>query len=1060
MYDFKLLKMRHIHTKLVICAALAAVPLVLNVSTAAAETGFSTAAAYNSNFNMPLSSMPEDDIQVSGNVVDEEGNPLVGVTVVMQGTSNGTISDIDGNFSINVSEEAVLVFSLKGYYSQQIEVNGRSALGEIVMIKDLVSDEVQLAYRKVNKDDLIGSVSYVNMEEIQKSNYTTNTLDNMTSYVGGFNGKTIWGMNTDNFSYYVVVDGVGRGLSGVENLLPSEIETITFLKGADAVALYGSQAAKGAIIVNTKRGEVKEGLEITARVNTGFNVAKSFPEYLSSAEYMTYYNQAAISDGGTAAYSDEEIYHHSVGNNPYRYPNIDYYSSDYVKKYYNRTDANVELVGGSERARYYGAINYWTEGDYLTVGDSKSNRTNRYSVRGNVDININSFISAYVNSNATFYDVNTASATNWWDKAATQRPNRPEHAAPLIPQSQIDPSATEALDLLSTTKNIFDGKFLGGTSQDKSTAFGDMYAVGKRKYTIRKFQFDAGMNFNLSSILEGLSFKTVMGMDFSTEYVSAFKNEYAVFVPEWADYNGQEYIVGLTKEGNDKRTGYQSIDDSKDRRMINVTGMFDYTRSFGNNNINAMVIASSAQETRDGEYHSTCDAHLGFHVGYNFAHKYFVDFNSALVHTARLAEGHRNAFSPSVTIAWDLAKESFLQGSFIDKLQLEGSASILNEDGDIVAKIGDNNKNYYLYEGEWKRSGYIFSWFDGVQAKGTDAVRGENLDLAMIQRKEVRAGIRSSFLKGMFTFNGDFFVNDMDGYIVIPEDDYPSHLKLFVPCINNNVVRRIGGDYEFTFNKRISEVDFSFGIFGTYYTTTRTKYKENEQEDYMKYEGHAEDRVRGYKCIGIFQSQEEIDNSPTQGLGSDVKPGDLKYADLNGDGTIDGYDQIFLGKTGGGQQGDWGAPSVVGLYINAKWKNFTFFLAGSGYFEQYKFKNWTNSSYYQLDETDKYSAIARNSWSENNPTAEYPRISSKANKNNFVVSDFWMYSTDAFRLDKVQITYDLPQSIFGNSFVKGMSVYVMGANLLTISPQRELLELTVGNAPQSRYYGLGVKAKF
>lgn len=1057
MYDFKLLKMRHIHTKLVICAALAAVPLVLNASTAASEPSFSTAAAYNSSLNMPLSSMPEDDIQVSGRVIDEEGNPLSGVSVVMQGTSTGTISDSDGNFELSVADDAVLIFSLKGYFTQQIEVNSRESLGDIVMVKDIASDEIPIAYRTVSKNDLIGSVSYVNVEDNIHDNYTTGALENMESYVGGWNGSTLWGMDPSNSSYYIVVDGVPRGLSGYENLLSSEIESITFMKGADAVALYGTRGAKGAILIKTKRGKVQNGLEINGRVVTGFNVAKSYPEYLSSAEYMTLYNKACEGDGKNPAYTEEEIYHHASGENPYRYPNVDYYSDDYLRKFYNRTDVGVELIGGSERATYYGSINYYTLDDYLQVGDSKSNRTHRYSVRGNVDVNINSFISAYINSNATFYDLKTAGNADWWDAAATQRPNRPEHAAPLIPLDKIDPNAKDVFDLLSTTKNIYDGQFLAGTDADKTNVFGDIYAAGKRKYTIRKFQFDAGLNFDLSSALQGLSFKTIMGMDFSTEYVTAFSNEYAVFTPEWGTINGVEYIEGLTKINNDKRNGNQSISGSVDNRMISVTGMFDYTRSFGNHNVNAIVLASGSQETKVGNYHSDCTAHLGFHAGYNYAHKYYLDFNSAVVHSVRLADGHRNAFNPSLTIAWDLAKESFLEGSFIDKLQIEGSASILNEDFDVVDPSSSSNK-YYLYEGTWNKNDWGFTWYDGSNANTIESSRGGNPDIRMIQRKEIRGGIRSSFLKGMITFNGNFFVNDMDGYLVKPDDVFPNYLSKFIPFVNNNIDRRIGGDYELTFNKKFGEVDFSAGVYGTYYTTTRVKYKENESEEYMEREGRAVDRQRGYHCIGIFQSQEEIDNSPKQNLGTAPKPGDLKYADINGDKEINDKDQIFLKKSG-----SCGAPSVVGLHFTVKWKNFSFFMAASGEFESYTYllKDWNSyNAYYQIDKDAKYSAIARDSWTPENTSAKYPRISTDENKNNFVLSDFWMVSDDAFRIDKVQITYDLPQHLFGNSFVKGVTVYAMGANLLTISPMRETLELNIGYAPQSRYYGIGVNAKF
>lgn len=1043
--------MRHIHKKIVICAALAAFPLVLTASTNTTESSNNAVTeAYNSITDKPFVSMPQDDIQVSGRIIDEEGNPLVGVSVVMQNSNNGTISDIDGNFSINTLDDAVLLFTLKGYYTQQIEVNGRSSLGDIVMVRDNTPlEEIPVAFHKVGKDDLLGSVSYVNVEEMIESNYNaTDALADMTSYVGGWNGSTIWGMNPENSSYFIVVDGCPRGLSGYENLLPTEIESITFMKGADAVALYGSRGAKGAILITTKRGKIREGLEINGRVTSGIGVAKSYPEYLSSAEYMTYYNQALKSDGLDPLYSEEDIYNYASGKNPYRYPNIDYYSSEYLSKVYNHTDVNVELIGGSERAQYYGSINYWTEGDYLKVGDSKDDRTNRYSVRGNVDVKINNFISAYINSNATFYDVKTAGqASNWWTNAATQRPNRPINAAPLISKDMIDPDNQAAFDLLSTTKNIFDGKFLSGSQDEATSIFGQIYAAGNRKYTVRKFQFDAGLNFDLGSLVKGLSFKTIMGMDFSTSYTTAFSNKYAIFIPEWADYNGQEYIVGLTKEGNDERNGYQSLSGSSDDRMINVTGMFDYTRSFGDHNINAIVLASGSQQTEDGTYHSDCSAHLGFHVGYNFAHKYYVDFNSAVVHSIRLAEGNRNKFSPSVTLAWDLAKESFLQGSFVDKLQLEGSASILNEDYDLI--YGD--EKYYLYDNRWDKNGWSFTFGDGLQAVGISPVRGENKDLRMIQRKELRAGIRSSFLKSMFTFNGNFFYNEMDGYLILSGNDYPSHMTSFVALRNNDIVSRLGCDYEFTFNKKFGEVDFSLGIFGTYYTTAMKKLEETPKYDYLSAEGTAEDRIWGYKCLGIFQSAAEIANSPVQNLGSEVKPGDLKYADINGDGEVNTDDRLPLTK-----YGSYGAPSVMGINMTAKWKNFTFFLCGYGNWEATGIKG----SYFKLDLDDKYSAIARDCWSENNKEAAYPRISSKENLNNFVTSDFWIVSTDAFRLSKVQITYDLPSRLFENNFVKGVSVYAQGSNLLTISPQREILELNVGGYPQARYYALGVKAKF
>ena len=1036
--------MRHIHNSLIICAALASVPF-------ATEAKAEVAAPAAIESNMPLVASPMEDILVKGRVVDEQGTPLPGVTIAVQGTTRGTITDVDGNFELNAPEDAVLSFSFRGYYPMLVDVSGRESLGDIVLTKDVNAGLIDLAYRKVSEDDLVGSVSYVNVIDNMETNYTTSTFENMETYVGGWNGSTLWGMSNANSSYFVVIDGCPRGLTGHENLIPTEIESITFLKGADAVALYGSRGAKGAILINTKRGKVRDGLEINSRVVTGFHVAKSYPQYLSSAEYMTLYNKARKSDGEEPLYTDEQIYNYGSGKNPYRYPNVDYYSDEYISKVYNHTDVNLELVGGSERAKYYGSINYWTEGDYLKVGESKDNRTHRYSMRGNVDVKVADFIKAYINANATFYDVKTASNANWWQAAAEQRPcgNYANISAPMIPVSMVDPSNQAALDLLSTTSNIYDGMFLAGSSQQKTHVFGDMYAIGERKFTIRKFQFDAGLDFDLSSLLPGLSLKTVMGMDFSTRYTTSFNNGYGVFVPTWGSYNGQEYIVDLTMEGEDQHTTSQNVSTDDVDRMISVAAYFDYTRSFGNHNVHAMVLASGSQQTELGTYHSDCGAHMGYFAGYNYAHKYFLEFSSALVHSVRLAEGHRNKFSPSVTVGWDLAKESFLSGSFVDKLQFEGSASILNEDYDVVY---DNNK-YYLYNGAWGTNSWSFTYGDGKNATGVSPTRGNNDELRMIQRKEVRVGMRSSFLKGMFTLAGNIFANDMDGYLILNGSDLPDHMTHFLAIRNNNIVHRKGFDFEFTFNKKFGEVDLSLGVNGTCYTSERTKYDETPKYDYLAREGQPEDAVWGYKCLGIFQSEEEIANAPTQNLGSSPKPGDLRYADINGDGKVDTDDQVYLGK-----RGSYGSPTSLGFNLVAKWRDFSFFVAGRGLMGAIDFKN--GSSYYKMQQDTKYSVIARDCWREDNQNAKYPRISSKSNANNFVDSDFWMFDRNIFYLDKVQISYQLPSRLFAGTFVKGASVFAMGSGLLTVSKESEYLELSIGGKPQSRYFGFGVQAKF
>lgn len=911
---------------------------------------------------------------------------------------------------------------------------------------------VQVAYRKVAKNDLLGGVSVVDVESLMKKNYHTYSLDNMSALVGGFNGNSLWGMDADNAGYLVMVDGVPRDANNVQ---PSEIEQITFLKGAQAVVLYGSKAAKGAVLITTKRGK-NDGLKVEVQANAGLHVAKSFPEYLSSAEYMTLYNEALANDGKAALYSAEDIYNHGAGLNPYRYPNIDYYSSDYIRKTKTRYEATAEISGGGQRAHFYSNINYYRSGDYLKFGEAKNNNISRLGIRGNVDVNISDDIKAWVNSSATFYDSNSSKG-DYWKSASTMRPNFPQNAYPLIPVDMVNPSAKGAWDLLGVAK-LVDGKyFLAGTQNNSTNVFADIYSGGKSKWTSRQFQFDTGLNINLAKVLKGLSFETRFAVDYATSYTTSYDNKYAVYIPTWSNINGKDEIVALKKEAEDQRPGTQNISGSKDNQTMLFSAQFNYNNTFNNvHNLSAMLIASGYQQALSGQYHKTSSANLAFDASYNYAEKYYAELGLAAIHSAQLAPGHREALSPSLTLGWRLKNENFLKDNdVVDDMMLSVSGSVINQDIDLAR--GD--VRYYLYEGIWS-SDYGYGWYDGASDKYTYSKRGVNKDLTFIKRKEFSVNFRTSLWQKLVTLDANFFINSIEGYLIDVPTFFPSHLNTgypdgsFMPVLNYNNNRRIGFDFALNFNKKVGDIDLSLGLTGTYYDTKATKVDENNVEEYQNRQGKAIDGIWGYKSAGFFQSEDEIRNSADQSaLGSTVKPGDIKYVDVNNDGKINNYDQVFLGK------GGWyGAPFTMGVNFTAKWNGFTFFAIGTGNFGAYGVKN---NTYYWMHDDGKYSALARNRWTpETAETATYPRLSSMSGSNNFQTSDFWLYKTDAFRLAKVQITYDLPSRLFNKTWIKGLSAYVSGANLLTISGEREALELKVGSEPDARYYNIGVKATF
>ena len=953
----------------------------------------------------------------------------------------------------------------------------------------VVKKKVHVAFRDKDADQLLGGISYVDMEELSKKDYTQSSLEDLMGLVGGWNGNNLWGMDNDRLDTndnsnlpLVIIDGVKRPSN---NVLPSEIEQVTFLKGAQAVILYGSKAAKGVILITTKRGKV-DGLQITANANTGWHVAKEFPEYLGSAEYITLYREALTNDGIAIPdkYSIQNIYNYASGKNPYRYPNVNYYSDEYIRKAYNRSEGTLEIQGGGSRANFYTNINYYRFEDLLNFGPAQDNYTDRFSVRGNVDLVVNKVIKGYVNASATFYNANKNKG-NFWSEAASMRPNYPENAAPLIDINMVDPNATKALATLGKSLNLLDGRYFpGGTKTTQTNAIADCYFGGKTTGVSRQFQFDAGIDYNMNKFVKGLSFKTLFSIDYAASYNLSYNNKYAVFIPTWSNYNGEDVIAGLTQQNDEVVTGTMTMSDSKYRQTISWNGHFDYDHTFaGKHHVTGMLLANMFTTTSSGEYHRYANANLGLQAGYDYMGRYFADISLAGVHSARLAEGHREAISHSFTLGWNLAKENFMKGSFVDDLLISASYSNLSEDADIYM----GSKYYYLYEATWTNNGSSFSWNEGASSTNfTVSTQGANPDLDFVHRKELSFTLRGSFFNKLISTELTYFNTDMDGFIIQNPTMFPSHLSgvlsgnSFKSAINNNIQNRKGLDFSVTVQKQLGKVHAQLGVVGTYLTTEWKKYDEiiDPAAPHKYTEGQTLDAIWGYRCLGYY-TEEDFDYNKETGKytlkaglpkstlsgNSYLQPGDLKYEDIAGDpntggpdGKIDNKDMVVLGKSG-----SYGAPLTLGVNLTLKYKNWTLFVLGNG---QFGANGLMNNTYYFMSGDDKYSVNVRdhayvlfNADGDPylaNPNASHPRLTTMATANK-EASTFWLYSTDRFDLRKVQLTYDFPKEMFDGKIVKALSIYVNGNDLLTFSKHRKMMETNVGYAPQTRFYNLGVK---
>ena len=920
--------------------------------------------------------------------------------------------------------------------------------------------KIHVLFRDKDESDILGGVAAIDYLDLQTKNHGFVSASAMA------NTGNMWG-----FSGLVLVDG----LPANNNVIYTDIESVTYLKGAQAVALYGSRGVNGVTLVTTKRGK-SESINIIGTVNSGFHFDKQYPELLGSAEYMMWYNQAKKNDGAGEQYSPEDIYKAASGEYPYLYPNVDYYSDEYIKNFYNSTDASVIIEGGSDRTTFYTDIYYAYDGDRFKFGEAKNNNSNRLSIRGNVDIKFNDYITATVDANVNMHDSKRYRGSDYWSYAASSD-GRANRIAPLIPVDAISPVAVDALEMMKKNDNLIDGKyFLSGTQQTSSNVFADIYSKGKEKNTERQFQFNTQLHFNLAPLLSGLSFHTQYGMEYANTYQTFFQNNYAVYIPEWADLGNGPVIISLKQEGENRKFGSQNITGGTTRRMYAFNAHLDYDKKFGDHSVGGMVLVNGYQQAQGGRYHKTSNADLSFNLSYDFGKRYFLDATLAIPHSAKLAEGHRNGLSKSASLGWNITNEDFFpKGGLVNNLMVSVSASDLCEDIDFPSNYG--KEGYYIYAGTWNTSSTWYGWNEGDPAQAPCSVLGSNVDLEFMHRKEISANLRLSMLDNSLTFDVSAFSAKQTGGIITPTL-MPIYFKSYYPnasyssYVNYNDNSFKGIDFGVNYKKQFGEITVGVGLYGATMVAKAEKRDETdlpEFEDdkngnqvstaYRKREGKYLDGVWGYKTAGIFQTEDEINEYKKNieykiGGGSDIRPGDIIYVDQNNDGIIDDKDRVELGRAGW-----YGSPLSLGMNLTVGYKNFTLFVVGTGNFGALSMKN---NEYIWVNGEEQYTATVRDTWTPENPNAKYPRLTTKSGAtNNFQDSDFWMFKNNVFYLSKVQLSYDFPSTMFeGNRFVKGCSVYFFGTDLLTISKEREYLDTRYGSAPYTRFYNLGVKVTF
>lgn len=974
--------------------------------------------------------------QINGTVTDANGDPIAGVGVYANEGSEFTLTGPEGNFTIESEEDGILVFEAHGFASRQAvaqEVRRQQGvtLSELPL-QMYEGDLVNIPFGTRMKKLIASSVSVLNAKEIL-------TYDSRQNVYGVINGRVpgVFGnLNVHGLgNAVVVVDGIPRP---AELLNLQEVEQITVLKDAASRLMYGVQADLPVILVTTKRGEAFRR-KMNVVVESGIGSPISYPDFLNAADYMEHYNAALVSDGLSEKYSLEQIQNTRSGVDPYAYPDEQYYNERYLKNSSNYLDVITEASGGNERAKYYANLGWSHSTGLLKVGRGAEEQQNRINLRGNVDFDINDWMSMHADGVALLY-INREARSNagghpFWTYASEFHP---EWYPSLIPYSRVnDPDSA----LYRSAVFVDSDHLLGGTSEYDQNIYGDLTRAGYQNQMIRTMQFNTGLDTDLGFLAEGLSARGYLSFDLYNVFNTIQQNSYSVYQP--LRVNDTTNLIDVQKFNEDVRSGTQTVADPSFFRRVGLFGVVDYARVFGDHDLDITGVAYRDQIQYEDALQATKHLHFGAKTAYAFRSRYLAELTAVVPGSPRFAEGNRFGFSPAVALGWVVSDEPFLENSgVIDFLKLKGSWGIINTDEGFA--------DYYLYQTTFTQGGW-FDYNNGVNRNrrryfGTIG----NPDISWIKRSEINLGLEARLFGGLWLEAAYFNIRNYD---VLTErvNYYTDFLDEFIPYENYNAFLDRGAELGLNYTTTLSRLELSFGTGGVYAVSEVLQLDEPIYDvEYRQRAGKPTDAIFGWVAEGLFQDQEEIDAHAVQTFGT-VQPGDIKYRDLNSDGIIDDNDQEMIGVN---------TPRLqYSLNLRLRYGAFELFALGTG---QYGDQNIYSQPYYWVYGDRKYSDVVRGSWTMVNDksTATYPRLTTRSSSNNFRTSTYWLEDNNWFSLHTLQLTATFPYHMMQKTFFKGFRIYARGTNLLMISEIKEKKQLNIGTAPQMRYISLGVTASF
>ena len=1008
---------------------------------------------------------PNGELTVSGTVISSADNqPIVGANIYVEGTNVGTTTDAGGNYKLTVPASAKTVtVSFLGYDTKKISVRDIH-LFKLITLADAsnkLEDVVVVGFGVQKKESLVGAVQSVKPSDLQtsSSNLSTSFSGKIAGVIAvqksgepGADGASFWIRGISTFgsgqSPLLILDGVEITNQMLNNIPPETIESFSVLKDATATALYGSRGANGVMIITTKNGRDSEKMTINLRAEFGASAPTRVPKVADGITYMETFNEARTTRGEKPYYSNEKILGTKLGLDPYVYPNVDWYDMLFKDCTFNQ-NFNFNMTGGAKKIDYFLNASVYNENGIMRKPEASKFDTNinaqKYLFQANVsaDATKTTRVSLKMNTQLHYRHAPIQSVSDLFAYAMTGMPC--EFPATL-------PGEDSDTFVRFGTNNAWNSGFFTNPYAQLCRGYGDQFRG--------HFTSALTVNQNLDFITKGLS-ATGMATFYNRVYSAVYRS-FTPFMYQLTDYDVDEAgNYSYTSNSTNTGTTYLGTTRGKDGyRELAFQAKIDYTRTFGKHDVGATIVYLQKERNMnisdEQEYAVLPYRQQGLagRVTYGFDKRYLFEANFGYNGSENFAAGKRFGFFPSVAVGWVVSNEPFWKGikEQVSLFKLRASYGLVGNDvisSDYSDRFPylttvDMGQGYDVYIGNnfERKYGPILSVYGNPNATWEES---RKLDIG------VEIGLFDS-LNIIF----DWFKEKRSG-IFMQRTSLPSTFGMsgITPWANIGKVDNHGVDISVDYNKAFSK-DLILSLRGTF-TYAHNEIVEMDEPKYKwAYQYKAGHPINSIQCLiadGLFRDEEDIASSPSQDIYATtypIRPGDVKYRDLNGDEIIDDNDMCWTGNPT--------VPEIIyGFGFSLKYKGFdcSAFFQGQGKVSiiMYNYHPFATAA---TPGSGLMQWIADEHWSEDdpNPKALYPRLSPLWNNNNTKASTLYVRNGKMLRLKTAEIGYTY----------KKMRVYVSGTNLLTFAPFKYWdPEKGSGNGlgyPLQRTYNLGFQFNF